>query len=105
MSASAISPDATRPDPEKNQLNDLISHVGSLAEDMRTTTIQSVGWYLKSVELQQACLKMRSLQVNLADRSQRLSGLSVTRRIRLPHAQSSGARLGLGRGGNGPERS
>ena len=90
----------TASDPDKDQLDELVSHVGSLAEDMKTSTDQSVDWYLKSVELQQACLRMRSLQVKVIDRSNRLSSLSVTRRVRPAHALTAGGRLGLGRGGN-----
>ena len=58
-----------RPDPEKIQLQKLIKEVGSLAEEMKTSSVQSVGWYLKSVELQQACLRMRSLPVKVIERS------------------------------------
>ena len=90
----------TASDPDKDQLDELISQVGSLADDMKTSSEQSLDWYLKSAELQQACLRMRSLQVKVIDRSNRLSGLSLTRRVRLSHVHVAGARLGLARGGN-----
>ena len=98
--STMLSGAGVRPDPEKIQLEELIKEVGSLAEEMKTSSVQSVDWYLKSVELQQACLRMRSLQVKVIERSSRLSGLSVTRRMRLPHVHVAGDRLGSGRGEN-----
>ena len=98
--STTLSGAGVRPDPERVQLEELIKQVGTLAEGMKSSSVQSVGWYLMSVELQQACLRMRSLQAKVAERSSRLSGLSVTRRLRPPHVLAASARLGLGRGGN-----
>jgi hypothetical protein len=97
--SSMLSGTGAPADPERVQLEELIKQVGILAEGMKSSTVQSVGWYLMSVELQQACLRMRSLQATLAERSSRLSSLSVTRRMR-SHVQSTSGRSGLGRGGN-----
>jgi hypothetical protein len=97
MAAPTISSSVdTRFDPERTQLKELIKQVGTLAEGMKSSAVQSVGWYLMSVELQQACLQMRTLQAKVDERSNRLSGSGVTRRVRRPRAHIAVARFGLG---------
>ncbi len=86
-------------DLRENHLEQLIAEVGTLAEGMNGNSSQSLSWYLMSVELHKACLRMRAAHAEASERSRRLAELSVTRRMKVSLAHR-GPALGLGRGGN-----